>query len=308
MAQDVEGETEATEAATATEDLTAPTETLAPESEGQELPKQPDAEQKPEEAQPEFDPESEQVIEFAGKTYTLKGKELQAILESQNALTEREKALNRDYTHKSQALARERKSIESAFGMMPSPEEFQALGKLYQSYLSDPNIAGVIDAILNGEPLDSVLGQSPNQNKNSQSPEVSSLQREIQSLKSQLSQFVSGSEREKQEAAYNEGERLFNSWQQAKKASGVTIPEEIIDSIIETATILKRRNPSWDTNKALDEALRRETIDEIQKTVTKTVLAKADQAKKTSAIKITPKSAQRSEKDMGYSEIFMNAM
>lgn len=306
MAQETEAVEQATDGVTAPEDLSKPQDNLAPESEGQETPSQPELEQKPEGEPSSFDPEAEQVIEFNGKQYTLKGKELQTLLESQSAIAEKEKALNRDYTQKTQALARERKSIESAFGKMPEAEEFQALGKVYQAYLSDPQVARVIDSILAGS-LD--LGSvEPTPGKTQQSPEVLSLQREINALKGQLSQFVSGTEREKQEAAYNEGKRIFDTWREAKTKQGQNISEEIIDAVLETANVLKRRNPNWDANKALDEALRRETIDQIEKTATQKVLGKADQAKKMSAIKITPKSPAKSDASMSYADIFRTAI
>lgn len=310
MAQETETEEKATDGVTAPEDLAQPKENLAPDSLGQETPEQPDLETKPEgeaEKQDSFNPEEEQLIEFNGKTYTLKGKDFQALLESQSALAEREKSLNRDYTQKTQALARERKSIETAFGRMPEAEEFQALGKVYQAYLSDPKIAQVIDSILAGT-FGAVDSQSSTPSKNPQNQEVSALQREIQSLRSQLSQFVSGNEREKQETAYNEGKRIFDTWRELKTKQGTSVPEEIIDSVLETANVLKRRNPSWDANKALDEALRRETIDQIEKVATQKVISKADQAKKMQAIKITPKSPTKSEADMGYADIFRTAM
>lgn len=309
MAQETEAIEQATEDVTTTEDLTQPQDNLAPESEGQETPSQNDQDQKPEGEQPpapSFDPEAEQLIEFNGKTYTLKGKELQTLLESQNAIAEREKALNRDYTQKTQALARERKSIESAFGRMPEPEEFQALGKVYQAYLSDPRAQQIIDSILEGN-LDLSQAQST-PGKGQQSPEVVGLQREIHALKNQLSQFVSGSEREKQEAAYNEGKRIFDTWREAKQKQGTNVSEEIIDAVLETANVLKRRNPNWDAHKALDEALRRESIDQIEKTAIQKVISKADNAKKMSAIKITPKSPAKGSADMSYSEIFRTAM
>lgn len=311
MAEETEAVVEATEEVTTSEDLAQPKDNLAPEIEGQETPSKPDLEADPEGGKQEaskFDPEAEQLIEFNGKTYTLKGRELQSILDNQASIAEKEKALNRDYTQKTQALARERKSIEAAFGRMPEPEEINALGKLYQSYLSNPEVAKVIDAILNGEPLDSLNGSAPNQVKQSNNPEVSALNQKIRQLEGQLSKFVSTSEQKEQEAAYNEGKRLFDSWRDAKQKSGQTIPEEIIDAVIETATVLRRRNPSWDTQKALDEALRRETIDQVEKTTAQKVLANADKAKKNSAIKITPKSAQKSDASMGYRDIFQSAM
>lgn len=308
MAQDTEAVVEATDGVTAPEDLTHPNETLAPEIEGQETPLKP-GEENPEGKAPEFNGDEEQVIEFGGKTYTLKGKELQTLLENQAAFAEKEKSLNRDYTQKTQALARERKSIESAFGgRMPQSEEFQALGKVYQAYMQDENVAKVIDAVLSGEPLQSVLSGQPAQGKGSQSPEVTALQSEIRALKGQLSQFVSTSEQKEQEAAYTEGKRIFDSWMKAKNDSGVKVPDEVIDSVLETASILRRRNPDWDTNKALDEALRRETIDQIEKSTTSKILEKADKAKKMPSIKITPKSSQKADASMGYKEIFQSAM
>jgi len=313
MAQETEAVEQATEDVTTSEDLAQPQDNLAPEIEGQETPSKPDLEANPEGEKQEatsFDPEAEQVIEFNGKQYTLKGKELQTLLESQSAIVEKEKALNRDYTQKTQALARERKSfesIESAFGRFPEAEEFQALGKVYQAYLSDPRAQKIIDSILEGN-LDLNEVSQPTPGKGTQNPEVSGLQREIHALKNQLSQFVSGSEREKQEAAYNEGKRIFDTWREAKQKQGTSISEEIIDAVLETANALKRRNPNWDAQKALDEALRRETIDEIEKTATQKVISRADNAKKMSAIKITPKSSSKANADMGYADIFRTAM
>lgn len=307
MAQETEAITEATEEVTTPSDLVESPDNLAPESAEQVDSEQPDLNH-PEKQESVFDPEAEHEIEFGGKNYTVKGKDLQAVLENQQALAQREKDLNRDYTQKTQSLARERKSIETAFGRMPEAQEFQALGKLYQSYLADPKVAQVVDAIIQGVPLESILGQAQAQGKSSQNPEVTSLQREISALKGQLSQFVSTSEQKEQEASYNEGKRLFDTWKGSKESSGTKVPEEIIDAVLETASILRRRNPSWDTNKALDEALKRETVDQIQKTTTKQVFAKADNAKKMPGIKITPKAPAKSDANSGYAQIFQSAM
>lgn len=293
----------ATDTATAVEDSSAPIETLAPESPERVTSEQPGKEQ----AAPEIDLEGEQVIEFGGKTYTLKGKELQSVLDSHQALTEKEKALNRDYTQKMQALQAERKSFQSAFGRMPEPQELHAMSKLFQAYFADESAAKVIDAILSGQDLQSVLGQSTNPSK-SAIPEVSALQQKIRSLETQLSQFVSGSEQEKQQAIEAEGRRNFDTWKNSKQSQGVNVPEEIIDAVIETAGVLLRRNTSWDVNKALDEALRRETIDQVENQTAKKLFAKADSAKKAPTIKITPKSPVKSDAASGYADIFRSAM
>lgn len=304
--EDVTQDTGTPDDVTTTED-SVPDETLAPEISDQEI----SEEQVSPEEQDEthvFDPEAEQVIEFNGKTYTVKGSELQNILESHQALAERERNQNRDYTQKTQALAEERKSIEQAFGgRMPEPQEMQAMGKLFNAYFQDEQVAKVVNAIIEGQPLEQVMSAQPAQGEGPLSPEVSALSQEIRGLKAQLNQFVSGTEQEKQNQQYAEGKRIFDSWMQGKAQKGESVDETIIDSVLETAKILLRRNPSMDKQKALDEAYRRETIDQVQQDATKKVLVKADQAKKQKAIKITPKAPVKQE-DSSYATIFQSAM
>lgn len=301
MPEDVEQVTEAPEATTVAED-SRPEETLAQGSPEPEIEGQP--EETPEQ-KPTFDPNSEHEIEFNGKKYVVKGGELQGILENTSKLSEKEKSLNRDYTQKTQQLAAQWKSIDEAFGRRPEPQELQGLGKLYQAYFADEKVAKVIDAILTGQPLDSVIGDA-NQGKVSKDPTFNALEQEIRGLKAQLSQFVSSSEQEKHSAVQQEGKRIFDTWMKSKQDQGKNVPEEIIDAVLETAGLLRKRNPDWDASKALDEALRRETIDQMTQDTTKKVLAKADSAKKSSPIRITPKVAAKSEGS--YADIFRNAI
>lgn len=284
-----------------------PEETLSPESEGQETPEQ-DSEENSEGAEtPEFDAEAEQTIEFGGKSYTLKGAELSAILENAQALADKEKSLNRDYTQKTQELGEVRKSFESAFGgKIPEREELQALGKVYDAYFKNPEAQRVIDAVISGN-FDQINGSQTPGSKEGGDPVVKALQQEIMGLKSQLSQFTSNTERKEQERLEQEGQRAFESWRSGKEKQGQKVPEELIDPVLETAGILLKRNPSWDTSKALDEALRRETVDQIENSATKSVLKRADKAK-TGSIKITPKAPTKADTSKSYSEIFADAM
>lgn len=285
-----------------------PEETLSPESDGQETPEQSsDENSEGAEQAPEFDPEAEQTLEFNGKSYTLKGNELASMLENAQALAEKEKSLNRDYTQKTQELGEVRKSFESAFGgKIPERDELQALGKVYDAYFKNPEAQRIIDAVISGN-LDQINGSQTPNSENNGDPVVKALQQEIMGLKSQLSQFTSNSERKEQERLQQEGQRAFESWRSGKENQGQKVPDELIDPVLETAGILLKRNPSWDTNKALDEALRRETVDQIENSATRNVLKRADKAK-TGSIKITPKAPTKSDSSKSYSEIFEDAM
>lgn len=291
--EDVEQVEEATEDATVSEDLQTE-ETLSPESAEQETSAQ------PEEA---FDPEAEQEIVIGDKTFTLKGAELISTLENLQGLADKEKNLNRDYTQKMQQLGETRKSFETAFGRMPESQEIEALGKVWNAYYSNPKAAEAINAIISGN-FDGIGSQQ----EETGNPESDALKREINALKTQLSQFTSSSEQREQARLQQEGQRVFESWKSAKESEGVQIHDDIIDNVLETASILRGRNPSWDVNKALDEALRRETIDQNESTAVKKVIKKAAEAKKTGSIKITPKATTKSDSSKSYSEIFSEAM
>lgn len=306
MAEDAEQVTGASEAATVAEPSsytealagqgTDPTNNPAPEV-------NPGEEALPETVEPAFNPDEEHVIEFNGKQYSVKGSELVSILENQQKLAEKEKSLHKDYTQKTQALAAQRKSFEESFGRMPEPQELQALGKLWKSYFADQRVQNIVDAIVSGKPLEAVLNQPAANPSESQNPEVAELRTYIQSLEAKLEEFSSGIQQEKQTSAYNEGKRIFETWKQGKESQGSKISEEIIDAVLETAGILLKRNPTWDQQKALDEAYRRETIDQVENAQAKKVLQKADSAKRSSGIKITPKAAVKSDTSKSYSEI-----
>lgn len=299
MPEDVEMVEGTPEEATAIPD-SVDQETLAPES-----PEPETSEANPEETAPsEFDLEAEQEFELLGKSYKLTGKALQEALENSAKLAEKERSLNRDYTQKTQQLSEQRKSIESAFGRMPEPQELQALGQVWKTYFENPDFAKVVDSVLAGQPLSTAVSQ-PGQG--SQSPEVAALNQEIRTLKAHLSQFTSGYEQEKKQSAYNEGKRNFDSWMKAKTEQGITVDESKIDAILETAGLLMKRNSDWDVPKALDEALRRETIDSVERATAKKVLTNADKAKKAGTIRITPKSVQKPVSEMSYAEIIKNA-
>lgn len=295
MAEDVEQIEGATEEPTGFEDSQTE-ETLAPESAEQETSAQ------TEEA---FDLDAEQEIVIGDKRFNLKGTDLISTLENLQSLADKEKNLNRDYTQKMQQIGETRKSFESAFGRMPEAGEIQALGKIWNAYFSNPKAAEVIDALIAGN-LDQLGKTQPSEG--SDNPEVAGLKQEINMLKNQLTQFTSSSEQREQQRLQQEGERIFNAWKSSKESQGQVISEDKIDAILEMAGFLRQKNPSWDTNKALDEALRRETIDLTESNATKKVIKKAEEAKKTGSIKITPKAPTKPTASMSYSEIIQSAM
>lgn len=305
MAQDVEQDFGATEEVTTPED-SMPDETLAPENSTPErVEGEPDEVTENQETETPFDPEAEQTLEFNGKTYTLKGTELSEMLEKASSLAEKEKNLNRDYTQKTQELAEVRKSFESAFGgKVPGAQELQNLGQIYKAYFDNPQFQKAVDRVLSGQPLD----ESGSQGNENVDPTIAGLKHKIHQLESHLSQFTSSTEQRERERANQEGQRLFNSWLDGKKGEGLDVPENLIDPILETAGVLLKRNPGWDTKKALDEAYRRENIDNLENGAVKKALKKADGAKRTQTVKITPKGSSKPDSQKSYSEIIQESM
>lgn len=305
MSEQVETEVIPTDAGVPAEELTPPVETLAPEGEAQDKALQPDVNAPKPDTNAELEAEHE--LEFLGKKFNLKGKDLIEALESRSKVSQLEKQLHRDYTQKTQQLAAERKSLEQAFGgRSPEPQELQAMSKLFNAYTSNPQAQQIIDAILSDSPLDAVSNANPN--KAQANPEVSALQSHIKRLEGQLSQFMSSSEMREKQTAADQGKRIFDSWAEGKAKSGAKITDDQIDTLLEDAATLRRRNPTWDVNKALDQAYRYLTIDSQEQNATTKVLQRADNAKRTSTIKITPKSTAKAAGAEKYSDIFKSAM
>lgn len=249
-----------------------------------------------------LDPEEVLTFEIDGKDVPIKRKDISKLAElstREQTLTEKEKSLNKDYTTKTQALAETRKSLETAFGRMPEPQELNALGKLWKSYFTNPQVKQAIDGILSGK-----VGQpQPGQ----ESEIVSSLKAEIEGLKEELYGFRDSiTERETQQAQA-QGQRAWNDWVQKKAESGVKITEETEQQMIPFIGAIRHAHQDWDAARILDEALRHASIDSLEQGAVKKALTTADEAKKGKVPKITPKVQAKSDKDMTYAEIMASA-
>lgn len=304
MAEDIEGQGGATEAPASAEDSTYQ-QILAGEgtdpqktvTEG-EAPAQEPAQSE----QQALDPEEVLTFEIDGKDIPIKRKDISTLAqlsEREAKLVEKEKSLNKDYTSKTQALAETRKSIETAFGRMPEPQEFQALSKLWKSYFDNPQVKQTIDGILSGK----VVGT---QNQGQESELVNSLQAEIQQLKEELYGFRDSISERETKQAQAQGEQAWKSWVEKQSASGVKVTDEVEQRMIPFIGAIRNAHQDWDADRILNEAYRHANIDSLEQGAVKKVLTTADDAKRGKVPKITPKAPAKSDKDMTYSEIMLN--
>ena len=77
---------------------------------------------------------------------------------------------------------------------MPDKQELSSLGKIYQSYFSDPDAKAVIDAIVSGQPVRNVISGEPSVSGDGVSPDVTALKSEIIGLKNELRQYTTSSQ------------------------------------------------------------------------------------------------------------------
>lgn len=289
--------------------------------EGQaEAPIKPEASVKTEEEttpSPEEPPQAQDQeieLEIGGKVFSMKQSEAVQLLENasklaerEKTLTEKEKSLNRDYTQKSQQVAEFRKSFETTFGRVPEKEEIQALGKVWKSYFSNPQAKKAVDAIINGrfDVLSGGANPKPQEGENPYQPLFDQQAQEIADLKERLEQFAQTSEEREESEKLGNAQKSWQSWAAKKAEAGIKITEEIDRKMGPFVRALRESNPDLDTNQILDEAYEHATIKSIKKSVASQVFKSADDAKKGSIPRITPKSSGKADKEKTYSDIVL---
>lgn len=212
----------------------------------------------------------------------------------------------KDYTQKTQEIGQQRKSLEQAFGKMPQSEELASLGKLYQAYFQNPEVAQAVDAILSGQPLKSIFANGPQDQAKGSDDYTKSLESTIQNLESRLNQFESSFEEREQSKIVGEAQKSYDSWAAEKKKAGIEITQEIDAAMSPFVAAIKQRNPDWDANKILNEAYRHATIDQMPQKIAQEVLGNADSAKKNTAPKITPRAQSVPESSKSYADLMLN--
>ena len=259
------------------------------------------------ETKPTFNLDEEVEFEAAGKQYRKKLGDIVKLFESDQALTEKEKAflekeksLNRDYTQKSQTIAQFRKDVESNFGRFPEKQELQALGKLWKAYFQDGQARQAIDQILSGGTVGSVEGGRGNVD-----PYIRQLEQKIAQLEERHNGFASSIEEREQQARSAEGQRIWSGWVKSKEAQGIKITPELDNSMAPFVSALRQANPDLTNEQILDAAYKHATIDQLKQDATNQALVSADKAKKQGMIRISPKGGAKSDKETSYREMFL---
>lgn len=246
---------------------------------------------------PALDPDAIE-LELEGKKYNGKASDVL------NQIVEKHKNLLKDYTQKTQAYAAQGKSLEEAFGEIPSKENIQVLGELYKAYWSDPKAAQVIDAVLAGN-VDQILqGGTQEPAKGTQNPETLALKQQVTALERQLSQFQTSIQSQAEMQARNESKKTWDSWLEKRQGAdkGFQMTEDIDKSMSPFITALSKQNPDWDDHKILDTAYRHATIDQQPAKIASNILKDAKDAKNNPP-KITPKGTQKPESEKSYAEL-----
>lgn len=248
------------------------------------------------------------VIEKALAIATALGPEGLDALSNAQKLVDLKKGYDKAFTQNSQVLAEVRKSFTDTFGRIPEPQEFQALGKLWQGYFSNPQYKQAMDAMLQGLDLSSIAagqpGQpQPNQNQPPANAEILRLQRENAEIKEYLSRFANQFQTREQARVAQESKSIWDAWVGKMKTQGVDVSEDINAKMAPFFRALAQANPEWDDHRILDEAYRHATIGDSDKRIVSQVLANADRAKKTSPPTMTPRVGTKPESEMSYSDI-----
>jgi hypothetical protein len=97
--------------------------------------------------------------------------------------------------------------------------------------------------------------------------------------------------------------KSWSTWVAEKGKAGIKITDEIDTKMAPFITALKQSRPDLETNQILDMAYKHATIDDIEKMVQGQVLKSADQAKKGTIPRITPKGTAKADSDKSYAEI-----
>lgn len=259
---------------------------------------------------PSPDIEQEVMFEVAGKSYTMKQAQIvealekaHAIAEREKSIAEKEKSLNKDYTQKSQANAQFRKSIETTFGRFPEQGELQALGKIWKSYFSSPQVKQVIDGILSGR-IDVGNGSGQGQPRD---PYIQQLEQKIAELEERHNSFATSFEERQQMAQEQESQKLWSTWVKSKDSQGIKITDEIDRKMSPFVSALRQAMPDATAEQILDEAYKHATIDQLKQDVAKQTLVSADKAKKQGIIKITPKGGAKSDESKSYREMLLES-
>ena len=257
-----------------------------------------------------FNPDEEVDFQVGDKTFTRKVGDLIKLLENEQALTEREKAIlkakesqDRDYTQKSQANAQFRKALESTFERMPEQNELKALGQLWKSYFSNPQARQAIDGILSGQ----ISVDSQKSGESKRDPYVLQLEQKIFDLEERLGGFTTSIEEREQQARVQEAQKTFGTWAKSKEAQGIKITEEIDKAMAPFVAALKQANPDATPESILDLAYKHATIDQTKSTAANDVLVSADKAKKQGIIRVTPKGGSKPDAQMGYKDIVLSS-
>jgi hypothetical protein len=213
---------------------------------------------------------------------------------------------NKDYTEKTQMLAEQRKSLESAFGgKLPDQESLQNLGKIYQAYFSDPKIAQVIDAVLSGQFDQLIGGEEDKGQQGAKDPYISNLEHQLQEVRQELRKFTGSYQERETEKLQDQAKQTWESWlskrQQTDKAFKVS--EDIDLEMGSLISGIRARHPDWDNSKILDHAYRLATVDQQPQKIAQQILKDADQAKLSSPPKITPKAGKKTDAESSYSDI-----
>lgn len=260
------------------------------------------------------DPEEVLIFEVDGKDVSIKRGDLANLTkfsEREQALNEREKLLNKDYTQKSQINSEFRKSIEGSFGRMPEPQELQELGKVWKAYFSNPKAQQAIDAILSGR-FDQISQGQPNQSQGQESQFETELQKrdqKIAELEARLDETAQSFEQRETSKQQLEAKATWNGWAESKAKEGIKITagDAMDQKMAPFVHMLRNQNPDWDAKKVLDEAYDYATMRESKQKIVGEVLQSADAAKKKNPPRITPKSPVKSDDTKSYAEIVREA-
>lgn len=266
----------------------------------------------------ELGPDEEVELEIGGKLYRGKigvitkfmelvqslGDDASTALESAEKLAELKKNYDRGFTQKTQEISQFRGLMEQAFGRMPKDDEIPHLGKLYRSYLSDPNAKMLIDAILTGEHSSLFQDGQDGQTDATADPTYKAMRQEIAQLRQTISSFINTNKEERDRSIQQEASRIWSTWKTAKEADTKrTISKDIESAMDPFIDALGRRYPEWDHNKVLDEAFRYATFNDEKVRTVKAVIKSAEDQNKKTPPKINARIGERPDRDKRYSEL-----